>query len=129
MLRLGERIGDVKTERWKMRAQSVIDALPTVVFGEEGLELGEDTVVRARGERAHRHPNSPVNLLFPADDNDSAAKCLVCQCEYEAGEVLRKLPCKHVFHSECCDEWLGRSSACPYCRTCVEEGKVVKADS
>lgn len=29
LLQLGEMIGDVKEERWKMRAQSVIDCLPT----------------------------------------------------------------------------------------------------
>ena len=76
MLRLGERIGDVKTERWKMRAKSVIGALPKVVYG-EGVEL---------------------------DDNDSAVKCLVCQCEYEDGEVLRKLPCKVRVCEERSDE-------------------------
>jgi len=34
LLALGNQIGDVKTERWRLRAQSVVDALPHISFRE-----------------------------------------------------------------------------------------------
>ena len=99
MLNLGERIGDVKQERWKMRAAAVIATLPLMTFAKAELDAMTDA-------------------------DDSALKCLVCQCEYEEGEQQRGLPCGHVFHQECADEWLGRKDVCPYCSTCIEKEKV-----
>lgn len=41
--------------------------------------------------------------------------CAVCLCEFEDGELLRRLPCNHHFHKRCVDQWLGRSKKCPLC--------------
>ena len=53
--------------------------------------------------------------------NDSYCKCLICQCPYEEGEILTHLPCNHVFHKECVEEWLTKKDVCPYCRVCIQE--------
>ncbi|CAN6340740.1 unnamed protein product [Urochloa humidicola] len=45
-------------------------------------------------------------------------QCAVCLGEMEDGELGRLLPaCRHAFHVECIDTWLGVSSTCPVCRT------------
>ncbi|OEL32042.1 hypothetical protein BAE44_0006945 [Dichanthelium oligosanthes] len=45
-------------------------------------------------------------------------QCAVCLGEMEDGELGRLLPaCRHVFHVQCIDTWLGVSSTCPVCRT------------
>ncbi|KAG0327783.1 hypothetical protein BGZ99_006890 [Dissophora globulifera] len=45
------------------------------------------------------------------------SKCLVCMSEYEEGEEMRALRCKHVFHQECIDKWLTTgANKCPVCR-------------
>ncbi|KAI8600309.1 hypothetical protein EDD21DRAFT_306735 [Dissophora ornata] len=45
-------------------------------------------------------------------------KCLVCMSEYEEGEDMRALKCKHGFHLECIDKWLTTgANKCPVCRT------------
>ncbi|KAF9428099.1 hypothetical protein BGZ76_002062 [Entomortierella beljakovae] len=45
------------------------------------------------------------------------SKCLVCMSEYEEGEDMRALPCKHGFHQECIDKWLTTgANKCPVCR-------------
>lgn len=32
-------------------------------------------------------------------------RCLVCLCDYEVGEEIRRLAkCKHLFHRECIDQ-------------------------
>lgn len=95
MLRLGERLGDVKSERWAQIAQSKIDQLPTFKFDLESVK--------------------------DKDENDCHVKCLVCQFAYEKDEELRKLPCSHCFHAECVDQWLKSKDFCPYCRTAIVE--------
>ncbi|KAI3860049.1 hypothetical protein MKX03_003124 [Papaver bracteatum] len=44
-------------------------------------------------------------------------KCSVCLSEYENEDMLRFLPCRHAFHTECIDEWLISRTTCPYCRS------------
>lgn len=93
LLQIGERIGDVKTERWALRAKAEIEKLPTIDFKKE----------MAKGK----------------DENDSSVKCLVCQFAFEEGEKLRVLPCGHHFHTECIDQWLSQKHECPYCRQSI----------
>ncbi|GJJ78840.1 hypothetical protein EMPS_11199 [Entomortierella parvispora] len=45
------------------------------------------------------------------------SRCLVCMSEYEEGEDMRALKCKHGFHQECIDKWLTTgANKCPVCR-------------
>ncbi|RYG45090.1 E3 ubiquitin protein ligase, partial [archaeon] len=41
--------------------------------------------------------------------------CVVCLDGMLPGQVLKALPCKHRFHSQCIDTWLERSLVCPLC--------------
>ncbi|KAI8893730.1 hypothetical protein BC833DRAFT_624601 [Globomyces pollinis-pini] len=49
------------------------------------------------------------------------AVCSICLSEYEEGEFLRQLGCKHHFHKDCIDEWLHRNGKCPLCVQGLEE--------
>ena len=95
MLRLGERMGDVKSERWAQVAQQKIDKLSIVQF--------DPATVNEK------------------DANDCDVKCLVCQEEYCKGEYMRQLPCGHCFHKDCVDQWLLSKDFCPYCRTTLDK--------
>jgi hypothetical protein len=97
MLQLGERIGDVKSERWKHIAQKHIAKLPVFSF-QNATSMQKDD---------------------GKEDNDSDLKCLVCQCDYEKDEGLRRLPCGHCFHTDCVDQWLTTKDFCPYCRQTI----------
>jgi hypothetical protein len=39
--------------------------------------------------------------------------------EYDVGCKLRRLPCEHVFHSDCVKEWFEHERTCPYCKADV----------
>ena len=41
--------------------------------------------------------------------------CSICLCEYEKGENLTMLPCKHVFHQDCINSWTEHNTRCPLC--------------
>ncbi|KAG0200743.1 hypothetical protein BGX28_006285 [Mortierella sp. GBA30] len=51
-------------------------------------------------------------------------KCLVCMSEYEEGEDMRALKCRHGFHQECIDKWLTTgANKCPVCRAAAVESE------
>ncbi|XP_027001748.1 RING finger protein 150a isoform X2 [Tachysurus fulvidraco] len=42
--------------------------------------------------------------------------CAVCIEGYKANDVVRILPCRHVFHKNCVDPWLQEHRTCPMCK-------------
>jgi len=49
------------------------------------------------------------------------ACCAICLCEYQQGDELRYLNCKHHFHSECVTDWLMRNKVRPFCKTEIDK--------
>mmetsp|Transcript_19870 Transcript_19870/g.46486 ORF Transcript_19870/g.46486 Transcript_19870/m.46486 type:complete len:131 (+) Transcript_19870:57-449(+) len=46
--------------------------------------------------------------------------CSICLCDCESDSCRTKLPCSHVFHQECLNQWWYKSGkpylSCPLCR-------------
>jgi E3 ubiquitin-protein ligase RHA2 len=58
--------------------------------------------------------------------HEATSECSVCLSEFEEGEKIRQLKCKHRFHKDCVDKWLQQYWAtCPLCRTKVLSDDVV----
>eukprot|EP00931_Biecheleriopsis_adriatica_P096897 TRINITY_DN7061_c0_g1_i1.p1 TRINITY_DN7061_c0_g1~~TRINITY_DN7061_c0_g1_i1.p1 ORF type:complete len:895 (+),score=162.14 TRINITY_DN7061_c0_g1_i1:158-2842(+) len=43
----------------------------------------------------------------------SEEPCVVCRDHINVGDVCRRLPCLHLFHKECIDQWLSVKATCP----------------
>lgn len=56
--------------------------------------------VEAGGPSAKRPRKSSTRKYFGKDE------CAICMDMFQRGDVVRILPCGHVFHKEECDEWL-----------------------
>jgi len=70
------------------------------------------------------------------EDDDEVDKCTICLCgnekssqngkrcfsllEFEEEEDVRRLPCMHLFHVTCVDQWLTLNRRCPICRVDIE---------
>ena len=52
-------------------------------------------------------------------EDDDTRSCAVCQCDFEIGEHILRMPCpgfRHAFHSDCILPWLKIRNSCPVCR-------------
>jgi hypothetical protein len=59
-------------------------------------------------------------LTWPPSEPTSQSSCMICLGDFQAGEEYRRLPCRHVFHSSCVEEWLRRCTDCPICKDNVD---------
>ena len=52
--------------------------------------------------RSKFQAQSTENLAKLKDDEK---RCIICMCDYQAGEELLTLTCFHKFHAECIEKW------------------------
>ena len=73
------------------------------------------------------HPTIPA----PTPASGDPENCSVCMEPMAPGAPCRQLlPCRHIFHVECADTWLGRSTVCPMCRADLRtEGEQATANA
>lgn len=63
----------------------------------------------------------PLQLkIREEEETDVDEKCTICLSMLEDGEDVRRLPCMHLFHQGCVDQWLATSRKCPICRVDIE---------
>ncbi|XP_052771475.1 uncharacterized protein LOC128211094 [Mya arenaria] len=74
-----------------------------------------DNLIEERGLSADALERLPIKHA-----SLSLGECHVCFENYEVGDLQKVLPCFHLFHSSCIDQWLKERATCPVCRTQVE---------
>ncbi|VVB08626.1 unnamed protein product [Arabis nemorensis] len=94
--------------------------------------------VRRRRIRAHGDRECPCmtinsirrmpTTIFTGvcEEASTSISCAICIEDYNIGDRLRILPCRHKFHVECVDVWLGqRKSFCPVCK---RDARTIRVD-
>lgn len=58
------------------------------------------------------------NFEWPPAQADGSAQqvCMICLADFAVGDACRRLPCRHVYHGTCVNEWLRRCNYCPICK-------------
>lgn len=46
--------------------------------------------------------------------------CAICISSFIVGEIITKLECNHVLHTNCVAEWVKYKSECPICRQSIK---------
>ncbi|KAI4386258.1 hypothetical protein MLD38_004204 [Melastoma candidum] len=109
--------------------QDAVD--PDNMTYEELLELGEAVGTQSRGLSPDVISFLPVSKYkrgFFSRKKSRDDRCVICQMEYKRGDWRMTLPCKHIYHANCCSKWLGINKACPICYTEVsmDASRIVK---
>ena len=72
---------------------------------------GQDVKVGVSGSILDMLPTREVTpedmQRFSSPGNDEKkTRCTICLEDYALGETIRSLPCLHLFHAKCIDQWL-----------------------
>lgn len=112
--------GDVNLEALGIKRmtvpQEILDKMPLYVFQRSEDSAENHSVVNSK------QPNSTsmdlVKERQPMRSHFDQPTCAICLDDFEHGETnVRQLPCEHIFHPECVDEFLREnSSLCPLCK-------------
>ncbi|XP_073311055.1 E3 ubiquitin ligase BIG BROTHER-related-like isoform X1 [Primulina huaijiensis] len=91
---------------------------PDELSYEELLALGEVVGTESRGLSVDTIASLPsVNYKSQGDQTGISDSCVICRLDYEDGETLTVLSCKHSYHTECINNWLKINKVCPVCST------------
>lgn len=85
------------------RLAALLESLVPLLSAAGPAQQGEPKLKKAPEEVVQGFPTHK----FQANAyNDGKVECYICLEEYQSGDELRRLPCKHEFHSKCVDRWL-----------------------
>ncbi|GAX12816.1 E3 ubiquitin-protein ligase RNF13 [Fistulifera solaris] len=94
--------------RRRLTREQVRELLPKYLYDAEAHSL--ELIVEDGGPTLE----SEIPILPDQQEMDC---CAICLDDYETGNKLRCLPCKHAFHANCIGKWLSeRSATCPLCK-------------
>lgn len=65
-------------------------------------------------------PHKYKKLRRGSETDEDCEKCTICLSQFEVDNDVRRLPCMHLFHRDCVDQWLVTSKHCPICRVDIE---------
>ena len=82
--------------------------------GQKGPPPASKEVVKALKEFTF---NSKEDTEMKSDQNDEVDKtCPVCKDKFVDGDVCKLMPCDHLYHKDCIEQWLKHANNCPVCR-------------
>jgi E3 ubiquitin-protein ligase BIG BROTHER and related proteins len=93
-LEIGEALGSVMQDEWMARAEDEINRLDIEIFCQTTSQCADDELA-----------------------------CLVCMEDFGENDVQMRLPCKHILHVGCAEQWLIQNNACPCCRKPITEDR------
>jgi Ring finger domain len=65
-----------------------------------------------------------LQVVAFSDLQTDEKNCSICLDEFLAESQLYTIPCKHLFHKECLEDWVAENYKCPVCRGEIAKYKV-----
>ncbi|XP_031269025.1 E3 ubiquitin-protein ligase RDUF1-like [Pistacia vera] len=60
--------------------------------------------------------DSSILEIVKVEASKEPSICVICLEEVVFGSLATRMPCSHVFHSDCIGNWLNQREVCPLCR-------------
>merc|ERR1712113_941596 len=57
-----------------------------------------------------------IEMKNEDENEDGHQTCPVCKDKFEDGDVCKLMPCDHLYHKDCIEQWLNHANNCPVCR-------------
>lgn len=97
------------------------------VIYDEQTEIEQQMVDQALNESMDTHHQSLFRRdskicleIEPSEWNQDPEKCFICLEMMERGEMVVRIPCSHVFHGACIQDFITHQHRqCPLCRTAI----------
>lgn len=128
--------------RWRMTPDNIIRTINRVsslnvmseLFGnmmdiiDDDIGISEEKMIEiAERESLNHYKTQEKKPHIKLDINESIAteqlkneNCTICVTNFEVGEKITELECKHILHTNCISEWVKYKSECPVCRHSVK---------
>ncbi|KAL1299512.1 hypothetical protein HN51_044056 [Arachis hypogaea] len=77
---------------------------------------------KERGQKLRASNKLPPLVSYGMHDTTKSRcdECAICLEDFEDGQCCQVFPvCKHMYHSNCIDNWLQKNVTCPICRSCI----------
>mmetsp|Transcript_21127 Transcript_21127/g.42099 ORF Transcript_21127/g.42099 Transcript_21127/m.42099 type:complete len:319 (-) Transcript_21127:122-1078(-) len=68
-------------------------------------------------------PNSQQNAGLQGQ-----SLCSICLCDYDEDDCVVVLPCKHIFHDDCLNQWIDNHHKCPLCNLDLRSEQQVRQE-
>jgi Ring finger domain len=93
-----------------------IDLYPDAQQGEDDGSFGEDSVGGVGCGCRNDNPLESSMSSISIGMHREAYCCSICHDEVKVATTAVRLPCAHVYHTDCITTWLSKFSTCPICR-------------
>lgn len=121
--RYQERLNQLGIETFTAKTKPAAEAVVINLEDEDEQSTGgAGTAAAGAATTSTRHPKSDAvgpdgdASMGVAGEEEEQELCVICQCPFQEGDDLRRLPCMHRFHAECIARGLQYSSCCPVCK-------------
>ncbi|KAK1390245.1 E3 ubiquitin ligase BIG BROTHER-related [Heracleum sosnowskyi] len=89
---------------------------PDELSYEELIALGDVVGTESRGLSADTIASLPsMSFKMQKNQDGNIESCVICRLDFEEGDTLTVLACKHSYHPECINNWLCINKVCPVC--------------
>eukprot|EP00831_Metopus_contortus_P010016 TRINITY_DN13875_c0_g1_i1.p2 TRINITY_DN13875_c0_g1~~TRINITY_DN13875_c0_g1_i1.p2 ORF type:complete len:131 (-),score=45.79 TRINITY_DN13875_c0_g1_i1:220-612(-) len=77
-------------------------------------ESEEEGQVLTKEEVEYIISSFPSHKYIPGKQKSDT--CSICLEKFKKNDIVKTIPCAHIFHRRCIDAWLPTNLSCPLCR-------------
>jgi len=118
----------------ELQGAGVEVTIPVVMISRKDAELVRKMIQEQEHTLQHtvKSPDATIAPTAPSTTDSTAPhvhkfdtvlkfgqavhECSICQDDFAVGNSVLKLPCRHVYHTDCVINWLAMNNTCPLCR-------------